>query len=380
MIKNGLALYIHLPFCPKKCYYCDFNSYSRKEELMGSYIKALSTEMYLYSFKLQERKIKSIYIGGGTPTYLGIKHLETLLDSIRQVFYICEGAEITIEANPGTLSLKLLKFLYEKGVNRLSIGLQACDANILKQLGRIHTFEQFENNFNWARTAGFNNINVDLMIGLPGQTLENVSKCVCKVINLKPEHISVYSLKIEESTRFYEMYKAGQLILPGEDEERLFYHTTVNFLIQNGYKHYEISNFALPGYACCHNLIYWENKEYLGLGAGAHSYIDGKRFYNTETPEKYIELLNKKNLPVEEYESINLPTEMAETMFMGLRLVQGVSRKKFFDRFGKTLDEVYGAEIKKLVSLGLLIDDGKRIRLSTRGLDLANEVFMEFLP
>jgi len=374
---RSLSLYIHIPFCIKKCAYCDFNSYTEKR-LIPEYLKALKKEMNNY--KNLGCSIKTIYVGGGTPTILDEFQLEELFLNVKSAFNVEMGAEVTIEANPGTLSRDKLRVLKALGVNRLSIGLQAYQPRLLKLLGRIHSIKDFEESYLEARNAGFENINVDVMFGLPEQSLKDFENTLRYLSLISPEHISAYSLSVEEGTTFYNMYKRGELNLPDEQEERSMYHKAVDFLKAQGYIHYEISNFAKPKRESRHNLTYWRNQEYLGLGAGSHSYFYGIRYSNVRHPSDYIRLLNQNIRPVKQREIITREEEIAEYCFLNLRLIQGLDREDFYRRFGVDIKQLYATTIDELKEKGLLEENGIFIKLTPLGLDLANEVFMEFLP
>ncbi|HHW01533.1 MAG TPA: oxygen-independent coproporphyrinogen III oxidase [Thermoanaerobacterales bacterium] len=373
------SLYIHIPFCVKKCNYCDFNSYAAPE-LIPSYVEALQQEISFYNNRYVSRQVKTIYIGGGTPTLLNEKDLKSLIKCIRQNFKIKSGAEFTIEANPGTLNLEKLLLLKDLGVSRLSLGLQAFQEKLLKLMGRIHSAKEFEESFRTARQAGFDNINVDVIFGLPEQTVSDFMETIEYVAGLSPEHISCYSLTVEEGTVFHKWQKQGLLKLPVEDEERAMYHKAAEYLKRRGFVHYEISNFAKPGRMCRHNVACWEYEDYLGLGAGAHSFMDGFRFYNHLSPQEYIICLAQKKLPSAETEHINVRDQQAEFCFLGLRLIDGLDKEAFKERFGKDIHQIYGAAIEKLSASGLIEENDRHLKLTSRGLDLANEVFIEFLP
>jgi oxygen-independent coproporphyrinogen-3 oxidase len=363
------ALYIHIPFCVRKCLYCDFYSISDLS-LQDDYIDALISEIK----RIEDKKLKSIFIGGGTPTVLSKNNLEKLLRSLSKFQF----TEFTVEANPGTLEKEKLIVLKEYGVNRLSIGLQAVQDKILKSLGRIHTFSDFLENYEMARKIGFNNINVDLMFDIPGQEMDDWKETLEKIAEIKPEHLSCYSLIIEEGTPFYELYNMGQLNVADENIDREMYHYSVNFLKSKGFVHYEISNFALPGYECIHNLTYWNEEEYYGVGASAHSFIDKYRYYNVDDVKKYVNLVYNDEAKREKI-FISKKDEMSEFMILGLRKIKGVSKEVFNKRFSDDVYNVFGQEISKLIEQGLLMDDGKNIFLTIRGLDIANQVFMRFI-
>lgn len=380
-MNREIGLYIHIPFCKRKCYYCDFNSYSDMEYLIPDYIKALKKEMEYYKGLLEARRVISIYIGGGTPTILTCAQLsEVVTSAVSMLSNWSKELEITVEANPDTLSDKKLGVLKEIGVNRLSLGLQAYQLQLLERLGRFVSPKEFEWGFFSAREKGFSNINVDLIFGLPGQTLAHWEETLMKVIELKPEHISAYSLKIEKGTRLYDEYKKGNLDLPDDESEREMYYIAKGLLTAGNYDHYEISNFAIRGYKCNHNLLYWKNREYIGLGAGAHSHFKNERYYNEENPRKYIRLINKREIPVKGKETVTSSIEVAETLLMNLRLISGVNKVEFYRRFGYGINDIYGQRIESLKSKGLIEETEDHIMLTSLGLDLANEVFIEFLP
>lgn len=374
---EDLSLYVHIPFCKSKCYYCDFNSYSNKEHIQHQYIDSLIGEMDQRVSVLENYKIRSIYIGGGTPTYLSLESLEKLLVNLKK--YTGPEVEYSCEANPGTLTKEKLLLLRDGGVNRLSIGLQSWNNSILKKLGRIHTVEGFIENYNLARTLGFKNINVDLMFSIQGQTLDDLSNTLDNVIALQPEHISCYSLIIEEGTLFYEMVQNGQLCEMDEDYDRAMYYLACKKLKDSGYIRYEISNFAKPGFECRHNITYWDTEDYLGLGAGAHSLIRGARFSNEPLPERYIQNIKESKSPVSWKEELSLDDRISEFMFMGLRMTKGVSFQSFKERFKSEMMDVFGKQIDKMSKNGLLDIKEGRIMLTDLGVDLSNQVFVEFV-
>ncbi|ADL07666.1 radical SAM family heme chaperone HemW [Thermosediminibacter oceani] len=371
-----LALYVHIPFCVKKCAYCDFNSYAETESI-PLYVDSLKREISFYSGI--NRIVTSIYIGGGTPTVLSEGDLTSIIETIYGAFNISASLEFTVEANPETLSRRKLAVLRDAGVNRLSMGLQAFQDELLKIMGRIHTAKGFEEKFIIAREEGFDNINVDLIFGLPNQSVDDFRYSLGRLADLSPEHVSCYGLTVEEGTEFYRLQKEGRLPLPSEDEERKMYHTAREILKERGYSHYEISNFAKPGRECRHNLVYWTYGEYLGLGAGAHSFMDGVRFYNAYGIRDYAERVRSRGKGVEGEESLSLEEQQSEFMILGLRLIKGVRKAEFYKRFGKDPDSVYGSVLELLKKKELVTEDGEYIRLTERGLDLANEAFVEFL-
>ena len=376
--KKPLELYIHIPFCVKKCDYCDFLSGPAGKERQREYFQALEREIAAVP-DFSDREITTVFIGGGTPSVPDPSLVGEMLDQIRNKFFVAPDAEITIEANPGTLYKEKLQIYLEHGINRLSLGLQSPQNRELKILGRIHTWEEFQESFFMARDAGFSNINIDLMSAIPEQTYADWEKNLRTVAGLSPEHISAYSLIIEEGTPFYESYRAGKLELVSEEMDREMYHWTVDTLAEWGYGQYEISNFAKVGRQSRHNRIYWQAEEYLGMGLGAHSYMDGKRFHNSYDLQKYISAKGDTSLLREDTELITETDALAEFMFLGLRLTEGVSFVRFRQRFGKEMDTVYGKELQELAELGLLLRDESGVRLSRRGIDVSNAVFERFL-
>ena len=375
-----LGLYLHFPFCISKCPYCDFNSYQLKEDnQISSYISALYQEINAYSQKLKKSNITTIYLGGGTPTILSGVQIYNILKFCKEKFTIEKDAEITIEANPGTLDGEKLKLLIESGINRLSLGAQSFNNLFLKKLGRIHNTQDIIDSYSFAREIGFSNINIDIMFALPGQTTEDLQVTLKKAVSLKPDHLSLYNLTIKSETEYYKKYKRGKLKLPTEDEEFDMYNWAINFLEESGFEHYEIANFARPHKRSMHNLIYWQNKPYLGIGAGAYSFIRGYRYMNFKDPVIYIKEVMNGKLPVDNGEKLSLRKRMIETIILSLRTKDGVSYKKFKARFGVNLNDIFPGQIKKLVNLGLLKKDNYRIKLTKKGVFLANTVFREFV-
>lgn len=370
-----ISLYIHIPFCKQKCLYCDFPSYSGLDRYMDKYIEALTMEILK---KADKYLIRSIFIGGGTPSYLDCKNLKLLLKTINKLKFK-NGMEFTIECNPGTLNIEKLNIMKEYNVNRLSMGLQSTNDIILDKIGRIHTFNDFKENYKIARNAGFNNINVDLMFGLPNQTLEDWEDTLNKIIQLKPEHISAYSLIIEEGTCFYKLYEENKLLLPDEEQERLMYSVGKKILREAQYHQYEISNFSRIGKECLHNKIYWKCYEYLGLGVSASSFIDGKRLKNIDNINKYIENIFINTSVVDDEYINSLKDNMEEYMFMGLRMIEGIDINDFKKRFGVSINEVYGDIIKKYLKEELLIYDLDRIKLTERGIEVSNYIMSDFI-
>lgn len=376
-----IGVYVHIPFCVRKCYYCDFISYSNKFEMQEKYIKKLIKEIEDNKDLLKNNEITTIYIGGGTPSSLKPELIKNVLDKICEVANIKnkEKVEITIEVNPGTVTKNNLQLYKNCGINRLSIGLQSTNDKLLNEIGRIHNYEQFLNTYNWAVEAGFCNINVDLMLGLPTQTISDLKESLEKIVNLKPapKHVSVYSLIIEEGTEIENKISEGELKLPEEENERNQYKYTKNYLELNGYRHYEISNFAKPGYESKHNMNCWEQKQYVGFGIAAHSYINGCRYSNTCDLEEY---LNKESKDIKTiHEKQTLDDMKKEYMLLGLRKIDGVSISKFKEKFGENPTYLFRNELQKLVEEDLLVVDLDNIKLTNKGLDFANLVWEEFV-
>ena len=371
------SLYIHIPFCATKCYYCAFNTYSFYKEQAKIYLDALRTEMELYA--LQTAPLQTIFIGGGTPSILSANALEQLFADIQKHFQICPDAEITVECNPGTVNGEKLSVMKNAGVNRLSFGLQAMQDETLRQLGRIHTVDEFLHSYHLAREHGFDSINIDLIFALPKQTKEAWQHTLSETIALEPEHISAYNLVMEESTPFYEWWKAGELVLPAEDTEADMFQWTIETLTSHGYTHYEICNFARPNREVKHNLVYWNNQEYVGLGVGACGYVDGVRYTNIRGIRPYIEALHQHKKPISETERLTGHAEKAETLMLALRKREGICLADYERRFGEKLEVEFGETIQKWTDLDLLEQNGTHLRFTQRGLFLANEVFMELM-
>ncbi|HOB19229.1 MAG TPA: radical SAM family heme chaperone HemW [Candidatus Atribacteria bacterium] len=374
------GLYLHFPFCARKCSYCDFPSFPGKERYMAPYLGALLKEIGGYNKEKGEKyRISTIFMGGGTPTLFNGDHLAGALDKCRECFNVDEDAEITIESNPGTVDHKKLLVLRKSGFNRLSIGLQAWQDRLLKFLGRIHTAREFEDAVLMAQKAGFENINADVIFGIPGQSLEDWLETLKRTAALNVTHISAYSLIVEEGTPLYKLKQKG---LPGEvaeDAEREMYHKGVDLLERLGFYRYEISNFARPGYECRHNLNYWKNGEYIGCGSGAHQYLDGVRSYNTPDLEAYIEMMSKTGNASLGSEKIDRDQEVFETLMLGFRLTEGIGKDDFHKRFGFDLSERYSDRISALKREGLVLEDDTAIRPTARGFDFQNQIALTFL-
>ncbi len=397
--KKVLGLYIHIPFCIKKCRYCAFLSYDGAEErsLHSAYTRALIEEIRFWGRKTgaEETSVDSIFIGGGTPSILPEEEILAILQACRNYFDVSEDAEITLESNPGTLSKEKLLAYQAMGINRLSIGVQALNDQLLAGLGRIHTAEDFIRNYKEARAAGFTNINIDLMFGIPGQTPALWEETLKQAIGLQPEHLSFYSLQIEEDTPFYDLFAEGSLKETDDQTDRKMYHTAIAELEKNGYLHYETSNASKPGFSCRHNLKYWSMDEYLGLGLGAHSYFNAFRFSNETELSSYIAKADQskgkeessvftdpKESPFVVWSHQNTEKdEISEYIFTGLRRIDGISRAAFLERFSVFLDDLFEKEIKGHLKKGLLenAEDGDRLRLTAEGVDLSNYVMVDFV-
>ena len=376
-----IGIYVHIPFCKRKCFYCDFCSYANKTFLQERYVQALTKEITHRSKENNDYKVDTIYIGGGTPSLIDSKFIKEILNAIKINYKVCDNAEITIEINPGTVDEKKIKSYKEAGINRASIGLQSCDDKILKEIGRIHTYQDFENVYKMVNEVGINNINVDLMIGLPTQTTEDIENTLDRIIEKNPNHISVYSLIIEPGTIMEKLIRENKLILPDDEMERKMYWLVKEKLEKNGYKQYEISNFAKEGFESKHNSNCWNQQEYLGFGIAAHSYIDNIRFSNISNLEKYIENIEENkfdnNSIIQEKQDSN--SKMDEYMILGLRKIDGIDYNDFYLKFKMHCQEVYKNEIDKLAKDGLIIENKNGIKLSEKGLDFANVVWSEFV-
>lgn len=380
---NELGIYIHIPFCKQKCYYCDFVSYSNKCSEVKEYIESLKKEIEEFDFS--NYKVTSIYIGGGTPSYIDSIYIVEIISELKEKLKCnlieFKDIEITIEVNPGTVDTKKLNDYKKLGINRLSIGLQSTKNDILKKIGRIHTYQEFLEIYKLARETGFKNINIDLMIGIPGQKIEDLKNTLQDIIKLEPEHISVYSLIIEENTPIEKMLENGEIKLPDEDLERNMYWYVKNTLELNGYNHYEISNFAKLGKESRHNLNCWNQEEYIGFGVAAHSYLNGIRFSNTINVEEYIQHIenNRKEENIQIEESQSLEDKKNEFMMLGFRKIQGVDIARFKEKFIDNPIFLYRENLNKLVEEGLIEVDLNHIKLTNKGIDLANLVFEEFV-
>lgn len=370
-----MELYIHIPFCIKKCDYCDFLSFPAGEDIKERYVEALKRELCSVAEECAAETISSVFIGGGTPSALCPGQIAGVMETVRKGFVLERGCEVTLEANPGTLNMEKLLEYRSCGVNRLSIGCQSADDGELRSLGRIHTFQQFQEQFALARAAGFGNINVDLMSAIPGQSVEKWERSLRTIAGMEPEHISAYSLIIEEGTPFFER----ELQLPTEEEERRMYEMTAAILGEYGYHRYEISNYAREGRECRHNIGYWKRVDYLGVGLGASSLRSNRRFSNTSRLEYYLENSGYPDKIRENTEELSEKDRMEEFIFLGLRLTEGISEKAFRDIFHRNIRDIYGMAVEKMTGFGLLEEKGERLRLTERGVSLSNQVFLEFL-
>lgn len=401
-MKKELEVYIHIPFCARKCAYCDFLSAPASSDTMHQYLEALLQEIREFPWE-EEYEVSTVFFGGGTPSILPAEWIGRILETLEErqgdggsdyagrvwkpvpaASESVSAREITIECNPGTADFEKLRAYHEMGINRLSLGLQSADDQELKCLGRIHTWEEFLDTYQAARRAGFENINIDLMSALPGQTEASWESTLKKVLALKPEHISAYSLIVEEGTPFYERYEedvkrreAGEacIALPSEEEERRMYALTEQYLASAGMYRYEISNYAKPGYECRHNIGYWRRTDYVGFGLGASSLLKNVRYRNPEDLSSYL----KKDFSGREKEKLTIPDQMSEFMFLGLRMTEGVSEQKYSETFGVRMEEIYAEPLRKLIDENLICRGNGQVYLTDRGRDLANPVMAEFL-
>ena len=394
MQQESLALYIHIPFCETKCPYCDFNTYAGIEGLIPTYMDALAQEIRLWSATLGPVPIGTIFFGGGTPSYVPPEHIGQLLSAVRSAFTLDGNAEITLESNPGDITEERLTGWRAAGVNRLSIGVQSLDDELLRLLGRRHTSQEAMDALGYAQAAGFDDVNLDLMYGLPDQSIDQWRRTLQDTLALRPQHLSLYCLTLEEGTPLEAWVRDGSVPAPDPDLAADMYELAEEAADRSGFEHYEISNWALPGHACRHNLIYWRNRSYLGVGPGAHSYLQGHRFANLSSPREYIKRVSRwadgtstprdfpstlQDGPVSMVEQVDVRMEMGETMMLGLRLADGVTEDSFSARFGRELRDVFGTPIGELENVGLLQWNGDCLSLTRRGRLLGNEVFQRFL-
>ena len=384
-MKKELELYIHIPFCVKKCAYCDFLSGPQDEETIEQYVVSLLDEIHAHGSNVElvaRYEVTSIFFGGGTPSILEESQIKQVMEVLNDVFQVKQDAEITIEANPGTVTQEKLETYRACDINRISFGLQSTNNEELKLLGRIHTYEEFLESFSLARECGFDNINVDLISAIPKQTLASWEETLQNVIKLNPEHISAYSLIVEDGTPFAKVYGEGcpgEKDLPSEEDERTIYYRTEELLKAAGYHRYEISNYAKEGKECKHNLGYWERKEYLGIGLGSASLIDNTRYKNTDDLTCYMKHAGKLNAIQEDIQVLSQKEQMEEFMFLGLRKMKGISETEFKDCFDIEVDKCYGDQLDKLEREELLERKDECIRLTSRGIDISNYVLSEFI-
>jgi putative oxygen-independent coproporphyrinogen III oxidase len=373
------AAYIHIPFCTNKCHYCDFNSYVLKGQPVEAYLDALEREMEATVKAVPPGIIRSIFVGGGTPTTLTPPQMEQFLRSIRTYFpSLSDDYEFTMEANPGTTDLEKLQAMREGGVNRLSFGVQSFDSSLLHAIGRIHSVDDVYRSLENARAAGFTNLSIDLIFGLPNQTVAQMSETLDRALELQLPHHSIYNLKVEENTLFHTLYERGELPLPKEEDEIEMFRLIMDRMRAAGYAQYEISNFAKPGHESRHNTVYWRNESYYGLGAGAHGYVHGARHVNVKGVQPYMDAA-EQGLPILEQFEVKPSEAMEDFMMVGLRLLRGVTSADFRAQFGMELERVFGSTIDRLKLQGLLEATGEGVRLTSNGILLGNEVFGAFL-
>ncbi|GFI21718.1 oxygen-independent coproporphyrinogen-III oxidase-like protein YqeR [Lachnospiraceae bacterium] len=396
---RSIGVYLHIPFCVQKCAYCDFLSGPATKQRQKEYVESLLREIAWESKYYTEYKIQTIFFGGGTPSILEAEEIAKILDCVREYYQIDAKAEVTLEMNPGTAEWDKLLKLKKAGINRLSIGLQSADNAELKMLGRIHTYEDFQRTYYQAREAGFANINIDLMSALPGQHMDRWIQTLEKVLVLRPEHLSAYSLIIEEGTRLYENRDAWASV-PDEDEDRQMYQETKRILAKHGYHRYEISNYAQIGYECRHNKIYWQRgvwhtADFVGFGLGASSTVGNWRWENTVDMEWYLSVFQKQK--IKQYDSrltdsysgkvcvkeavttLSFEQQMEEFMFLGLRMMEGISKREFADSFGVNIDDVYKNELQKWLQMGMMVQKGDMVMLTNAGIDVSNTVLSSFI-
>ena len=384
MADKSLELSVHIPLCVRNCEYCDFLSAPAGAATQQEYVRNLLLEIEQKGVRCTDYEVTTIFFGGGTPSILKAGWIADILNAIHRNFKVRKDAEIAIECNPGTLTFEKLSIYKSAGINRISVGLQSASDAELRELGRIHTYEDFLKSYDLIRKKGFSNVNIDLMAALPGQTLKSYEQTLRRVLALKPEHISAYSLIIEEGTPFYEKYEADELLrekgekpqmLPSEETERLMYERTKELLLAHGYERYEISNYARRGYACRHNIGYWRRENYLGFGLGSASLLENERFHNTTDLTDYL----GGDYLAYEQEKLDKKSQMEEFMFLGLRMTDGISTECFRQTFGLTVELVYGPVLEQQIADQLLRKEDGRIFLTERGLDVSNYVMAQFL-
>ncbi|MDF2564359.1 MAG: oxygen-independent coproporphyrinogen oxidase [Massilibacillus sp.] len=375
----NLGLYIHIPFCQQKCFYCDFPSYANIEDLQEDYVTALRREIAAQGGIFSAYVVDTIYIGGGTPTVLSAKLLKQIIAEVKQAFVISPEIEWTIEVNPGTVDGEKLTTLFQNGVNRLSFGVQSFNDHLLKGIGRIHDQQQSIEAINLAEKVGFQNMSLDLMYGLPQQTMDDLRESMLQATKLPVKHISIYGLKVEPGTVFAKLEEKNQLALPSEEVDEAMYELVMSSLPQYGYQRYEISNFARSGFESKHNLKYWQDQPYLGLGASAHSYFEAKRFSNVSNVKEYMQRISTGVSPQEQCEKLDPKVLMEEFCFLALRTKSGIDIEKFDAKFSSNFFYAYGHIIDRLKTKKLIEQDEKHIYLTELGMKYGNQVFCEFL-
>lgn len=373
------AAYLHIPFCVQICHYCDFNKIFIHQQPVDEYLQSMKKEMVHTTSRFKDYEMETIFVGGGTPTSLSEKQLQTFLSDVNEVLGNRFIKEFTVEANPEQTTKEKIAVLKANGVNRLSVGVQAFQPSLLKKLGRTHTKEDIYSTVAEAKKAGIDNMSIDLMFGLPGQTMDMFKESVDEALALDVPHISSYSLQIEKKTVFYNLAQKGKLILPEQELEAAMYDYLIEALDKKGFKQYEISNFAIPGFESKHNLQYWNNNEYFGIGAGAHSYVEGTRRRNAGPLKQYMNLVEEHGFPYIEEHQVPLSEKMEEEMFMGLRKQEGVSDATFMSRYGRSMFDIYKEPIQRLIQKGWLEQREDTLVLTKDGRPLGNEVFQEFI-
>lgn len=379
-MRSGLGLYIHIPFCLSRCHYCDFNTYRFDAAAVQQYLEGLAQEITLRAsaMAIRGRRVCSVFFGGGTPSILQASQLISILDHCRATFTFEDGAEVSLEANPGTVDLPKLRALREGGVTRLSVGVQAVQDRLLQRIGRAHTAYEAEWAFWLMREAGFSNINLDLMFGLPGQSANDWSETLDWAISVGPEHVSAYGLTLEEGTPLHQEHRKGEIGLPDEETGAVMYQMAVDRLLDAGFEHYEISNFARPGFRCRHNLVYWQHQEYLGMGAGAHSFLAGRRFYNELLPVSYVCAIEERGTAVVGGEELSAELLRSERLMLGLRLRDGLDVQAFKDVLG--VEDLSASDrVTRLLDDGFLRLKEGRVQITERGLLVANELIVHLL-
>ncbi len=373
------AAYLHIPFCVQICHYCDFNKIFIHQQPVDEYLQSMKKEMIHTTTRFKDYEMETIFVGGGTPTSLNEQQLQTFLSDVNEVLGNRSLKEFTVEANPEQTTKEKIAVLKENGVNRLSVGVQAFQSSLLKKLGRTHNKEDIYSTVREAKKAGIENMSIDLMFGLPGQTMDMFKESVDEALALDVPHISSYSLQIEKKTVFYNLAQKGKLTLPEQELEAAMYEYLIEALDKKGFKQYEISNFAIPGFESKHNLQYWNNNEYFGIGAGAHSYVEGTRRRNAVPLKQYMNLVAEHGFPYIEEHQVPLSEKMEEEMFMGLRKQEGVSDTTFMSRYGRSMFDIYKEPIQRLIQKGWLEQREDTLVLTKDGRPLGNEVFQEFI-